>query len=175
MASVALAALFDGLSQVLVEKAAPTHVAPDVAVDRLVTYGKACFDGPCSRYLLRAQVVEQLRAHILPLLVAEPCVDPRGASARHGASVRLAWSVTVIGGYAVTSHLSPNRAAVSPHALGNLAAVESFLAEGGYDYPVLQGELGIRHVVVPDLGREERAAVSQTTRFIPGGRVAVSL
>lgn len=51
-------------------------------------------------------------------------------------------AVIAVSGPAVAPEFPGSRAAMAAQALGNLAGIQAFLAQGGNGYPVRQGELG---------------------------------
>lgn len=175
IAFIALAAFLQGLAQVLVQAATASEIPPYMPVDRLVADGKASGGRPHSGYLFRAPVLSEELMNIRPLRLGELPPAARGTPANSGMAVGFVRPIAVVLGASVAPYLPGNRAPVPPQTLGNLAAIKSFLAEYGYGYPIVQGELGIRHAVVPNLGGEEKTAVSQITHLIRGLRVALSL
>lgn len=84
-----------------------------------------------------------------------------GAAANGDVAVGFVGPVAAVLWAPVAPDLPADRAAVSPQAAGNLAGIESFLAERGYDYPLRQGELVVRHGFFSFLAGAEKAPVSQ--------------
>ena len=149
IASIAFATLLERLTQVGVQRASSSHVAPDVAVDGFVADGEPTCATQVPADLLRAPLLLEQCLNCGELIRAEVAVAPGTFASGNRPFVRPSRTVIPVVGSGVAPGLPPDGGAISAQLIGNLRMAPAVAAESGDQNAFLRRE--VVNVIEPSL------------------------
>ena len=169
VAAVALAPLLASAAQMLVERAAPLPILPDVAVDRLVANREAAVPLQPPRDLFGTPVFAHQGQDLVPLGGRKAQIAARSRPPAAGLPVGHLRAVRAVVPRAVAAHFPSDRAPVPAQDTGNGCGRVPSPSQGAEGISFGKGDLVIRHGRLLSLGGDGRLPVPRSPFSLEDG------